>query len=103
MNEFNILIVEDEPIIAKHIAAYLNKNDFWVSGIACDDEEAMHELKNNTPDAVIIGINLKSDTDGIAIAQYINKEMHIPFLFLTSYADKETLAGEKKQNPGDTL
>ncbi len=36
MSEFKILIVEDEAIIAKNIAVYLNNSDFTVSGIAYD-------------------------------------------------------------------
>ena len=99
MNEFKILIVEDEPIIAQNIAVYLNINDFVVSGIAYDDEETIFQLKQNTPDAVILDINLDCATDGIEIADHINKYFHIPFLFLTSYADKETLDRAKKVEP----
>jgi DNA-binding NarL/FixJ family response regulator len=99
MNEFKILIVEDEPIIAQNIAVYLDNNDFVVSGIAYDDEEAILQLKQNTPDAVILDINLDCETDGIEIAEYINKYTNIPFLFLTSYADKETLERAKKVEP----
>ncbi|MEP7144980.1 MAG: response regulator transcription factor [Ferruginibacter sp.] len=99
MSEFRILIVEDEPIIAENIAMYLDNADFIVSGIAYDDEEAKKQLKQNTPDAVLLDINLDSDTDGIEIADYINKNFQLPFLFLTSYADKETLERAKKVAP----
>jgi DNA-binding NarL/FixJ family response regulator len=99
MTEFKILIVEDEAIIAKNIAVYLNNSDFTVSGIAYDDEEAMFQLKQNTPDAAILDINLDCTTDGIEIAEYINKYVHIPFLFLTSHADKDTLQRAKKTEP----
>lgn len=99
MNEFKILIVEDEAIIAQNIAVYLNNSDFVVSGIAYDDEEAMFQLKQNAPDAVILDINLDCETDGIELAAYINKYSHIPFLFLTSHADKDTLESAKKVEP----
>jgi DNA-binding NarL/FixJ family response regulator len=99
MSEFKILIVEDEAIIAKNIAVYLNNSDFTVSGIAYDDEEAMFQLKQNTPDAAILDINLDCPTDGIEIAEYINEHSHIPFLFLTSHADKDTLERAKKTEP----
>jgi len=99
MNEIKILIVEDEPVIAKNISMYLDNNDFMVSGIAYDYEEAMKELEHNTPDAVILDINLDSDKDGIDIASHINKEFHIPFLFLTSYSNKETLERAKVVEP----
>jgi DNA-binding NarL/FixJ family response regulator len=99
MSEFKILIVEDEPVIAENIAMYLNNYDFIVSGIAYDDEEAKNQLNYNTPDAVILDINLDSAEDGIKIADYINKNFQLPFLFLTSYADKDTLERAKTVKP----
>jgi len=99
MSEIKVLIVEDEPVIAENIAMYLNNNDFVVSGIAYDSEEAKSQLINNTPDAVLLDINLDTDIDGVQIADYINRNFHLPFLFLTSYADKETLDKAKKVEP----
>ncbi len=99
MSELRVLIVEDEPIIAENISIYLNNNDFTVSGIAYDDLEAKEQLATNTPDAVILDINLDSDQDGIAIAKHINSNYHLPFLFLTSYSDKETLQRAKLVEP----
>lgn len=99
MSELKILIIEDEPVIAENISMYLNNADFTVSGIAYDDEEAVNQLRNNTPDAVILDINLDSAIDGIQIADYINKNFQLPFLFLTSYSDKETLQRAKVVEP----
>ena len=99
MGELKILIVEDEPVIAENIAMYLNNYDFTVSAIAYDDEEAISQLKHNTPDAVILDINLESPLNGIQIADYINKHYQLPFLFLTSYADRETLEQAKTVEP----
>jgi DNA-binding NarL/FixJ family response regulator len=99
VSKLRILIVEDEPVIAENISVYLDNNDFEVSGIAYDSKEATEELMNNTPDAAILDVNLASDLDGIDIAGQINLKYHIPFLFLTSYSDKETLQRAKKVNP----
>ena len=98
-NKLKILIVEDEPVIAENISIYLDNNDFEVSAIAYDSDEAFLQLKNNTPDAAVLDINLESDQDGIDIAAYINKEIQIPFLFLTSYSDKNTLDKAKQVKP----
>jgi DNA-binding NarL/FixJ family response regulator len=100
MNELRILIVEDEPLIAENIAVYLSNNDFTVSAIAYDLEDAKKQLGQNTPDAVLLDINLDSDEDGIMIAEHINKHYQIPFVFLTSYADKETIERAKRVEPG---
>jgi DNA-binding NarL/FixJ family response regulator len=95
MIEVRVLIVEDEPVIAENIAVYLNNNDFVVSGIAYDAEEARKQLQYNTPDAVLLDINLDSDEDGIDLALFINNNFKIPLLFLTSYSDKVTIARAK--------
>ena len=91
MSKLRVLIVEDEPVIAENISMYLDNNDFEVSGIAYDSDEANDQLQNNTPDAAILDVNLESGEDGIDIATRINQKYQIPFLFLTSYSDKETL------------
>ncbi len=99
MNEIRILIVEDEPVIAENLAHYLNNYDFSVCGIAYDDEEAKMFLENSAPDAVILDINLGSQMDGIDIARLINKTCPLPFVFLTSYADRETIEKAKLVKP----
>ncbi len=99
MSEIKILIVEDEPVIAENIAHYLNNHDFKVCGIAYDDEEAKALLENSSPDAVILDINLESEMNGIDIAELINRKYLVPFIFLTSYADKETLEKAKAVQP----
>jgi DNA-binding NarL/FixJ family response regulator len=99
MSKLRILIVEDEPAIAEHIAAYLDNEDFEVSGIAYDSQDALEQLQINTPDAVILDINLESEKDGIAIAQIINDTYQLPFLFLTAHSDKNTLNRAKQVNP----
>ncbi len=99
MSGIRVLIVEDEPLIAKNIGMYLNNNDYEVSSIAYDPEEAFFQLKRNPPDFAILDINLESDRDGIEVAQYINLHNNIPFVFLTSYSDKDTLERAKQTNP----
>ncbi len=68
------------------------------------DEEAMFQLKQNTPDAAILDINLDCETDGIEIAEYINKYSRI-FLFyiLHRMPIKIHLNGPRKQNRGVIL
>jgi DNA-binding NarL/FixJ family response regulator len=99
MSEIRILIVEDEPIIAENIAMYLTNNDYKVSGIAYDGEAARQQIICNTPDAVLMDINLGAGEDGIDLAGFIKKNYSIPLLFLTSYTDKETISRAKEAEP----
>ena len=77
MSKIRVLIVEDEPVIAENISMYLDNNDFEVSAIAYDSAEANEQLKNNTPDAAILDVNLESEEDGIDIAGNINRKYQI--------------------------
>jgi AmiR/NasT family two-component response regulator len=60
---------------------------------------ALHELSSNTPDIVLLDINLGSNIDGIDIAEIINKRYQIPFIYLTSYADRSTVDRAKHTRP----
>jgi DNA-binding NarL/FixJ family response regulator len=94
-----ILIVEDEPLIAEDIAAILTRNDFQVSETAYTLAEALNELACNLPDMALLDINLNNKMDGIQIAQKIQSSYGIPFLFITSYSDKNTLEQAKLTEP----
>ncbi len=99
MTQIRVLIVEDEPLIAEDIKEILSSIDFVVSGLAYDALDALRELRTNTPDIVMLDINLSSEKDGIDIATIINQEYQIPFVFLTSYADRATLSRAKHTRP----
>lgn len=99
MNEIRVLIVEDEPLIAEDIATALKSNDFDVSAIVYSMEDALVELKDNQPDMVLLDINLSGREDGIEIAKIINEKYFLPFVFLTSYSDKQTLLHAKNMEP----
>lgn len=99
MSGIKVLIVEDEPLIAKNIGMYLNNNDYEVAAIAYDPDEAFYQLKKQQPDFAILDINLESEKNGIDVADYINKNNFIPFIYLTSYSDKETIDKAKTTNP----
>ena len=99
MTAIKVLIVEDEPLIARNIAMYLRNHDYEVSGIAHDPEEALYQLNRNPPDFVILDINLETERDGIHLGEHINRHCFIPFVYLTSYSDKGTLERAKQTNP----
>lgn len=96
---YKILIVEDEPLIAEGISLHLKNSAFHVTGIAYDAEEAFAFLKNNTPQLAILDVNLESDKDGIEIGEYIQTHCPMPFIYLTSYSDKQIMDRAKATSP----
>ncbi len=101
--KIRILIVEDEPLIAEDIQGFLESIDFEISGVAYDGIDALKKLELQNYDAVLLDINLGEGIDGIQIADIINEKYHVPFVFLTSYADRETINRVKKTRPAGYL
>lgn len=99
MSEIKILVVEDEPLIAADIEVTLNNIDFNVMAVAYNCKDAMAALASELPDAILLDINLNEEKDGIELAQEINSLYNIPIIFLTSYADRQTLDRAKKVKP----
>ena len=94
-----ILIIEDEPLIAEDIAEYLIEYGHKVSGIAYDCHDAFKELKYNTPDFVLLDIELNCRKDGVEIAKMINQKYQLPFIYLSSFADRKTLSRVRETQP----
>ncbi|NNC83686.1 MAG: response regulator transcription factor [Flavobacteriales bacterium] len=103
MKKVEILIVEDEPLVAEDIAGHLEMLDFGIAGIVHSGEEAVDYLKSNDPDAALLDITLAGEMDGIEVAQFINEHNNIPFVFLTSHADRGTIERVKETRPGGYL
>ena len=99
MSDIRVLIVEDEPLIAEDIAQGLKKNEFLVSAVVYSKEDAIEQLNINLPDLVLLDINLSGEMSGIEIAEKINTQFNIPFIFITSYSDKQTLEKAKFTEP----
>ena len=99
MSDIRVLIVEDEPLIAEDIAQGLKKNEFLVSAVVYSKEDAIEQLNTNLPDMVLLDINLSGEMSGIEIAEKINTQFNIPFIFITSYSDKQTLEKAKFTEP----
>ena len=99
MNGIRVLIVEDEPLIAEDIAAVLERDDYVISGIVYGKSDALGELAANLPDMALLDINLNGGMEGIEIADIINQQYNIPFVFITSYSDKYTLDKAKHTEP----
>ncbi len=99
MTKIKILVVEDESVVAMMIADLLEDLGYEVLEPISNYKDAIECLNNEQPDIAILDIDLKSKKSGIDIAHYINKNIQIPFIFLTSLADSRTVDQAKKLNP----
>jgi len=95
----NILVVEDEILIANHIRRILEKNFYTCSGIAINYGKAIEILDKNETDAVILDVNISGERSGIDVGHTIQDKYNLPFVYLTSYSDESTLSSIIESKP----
>jgi PAS domain S-box-containing protein len=95
----NILIVDDDILIAESNKVLIKKYGYKIAGIAANCPEAISLAKEKQPDLILMDINLGSKMDGITAAEEIQKFADIPIIFLTAYSDPVTLERAKKIGP----
>ena len=91
MSQKKILIVEDESIIAEDISDSLISLGYRISGMVYSGEEAIEAAAKCRPDLVLMDVNLQGEIDGITAAAEIRSRFQIPVVYLTAYADENTL------------
>ena len=99
MSKPSILVVEDEPLIADDISETLEAHGFHVCAIVDEAADALEAIQQYAPELALLDINIEGTVDGIELAE----QLTIPFIFLTSYYDKATLARAGRTNPSGYL
>lgn len=96
-----ILVVEDEILIADNLCRMLSALGYEAIEPAINYKEVVDCLQSSADelDMVILDVNLNSNQTGLDVAALIREKYHIPFIFLTSYSDTETLEKAKKLFP----
>jgi len=99
MTKTKLLIVEDESIVALDIKNALVKLGHEVIACVSNAEDAMACIKKTKPDIIIMDIHLNHSKDGIETAEDIQRVANIPIIYLTAFADDETISRAVKTNP----
>jgi DNA-binding NarL/FixJ family response regulator len=99
MPKKNVVIVEDEALIALDLEMIMESMNFNVVGISDNGDEALDMIATRHPDLILLDINIKGQKDGIELAEIIRTKTKKPFVFITSYADKDTLERAKHTLP----
>lgn len=99
----NILIVEDEAILAMALSDTLEEEGYCVVGVANNGRKSLDLFRNNTVDLVLCDIMIKGDWDGIETIRQLTTERPVPVIYLTSLNDRETLERAKQTYPAAFL
>jgi two-component system, cell cycle sensor histidine kinase and response regulator CckA len=94
-----ILVVEDERLIAADLQKRLEKLGYLVPVIASSGEEALRCARSTPFDLVLMDIRLQGEMDGIATAQALKAERDTAVVYLTAHSDSDTLNRAKLTEP----
>jgi len=103
MSGEKILIVEDEPAIAVDIAINLEGLGYDIVEVVHSAEEGQKVIAEQKVDLVMLDINLGGGMSGIDLARILDREYGIPFIFLTSYSDDDTVSQAADTYPASYL
>lgn len=92
----NILIVEDESIIALDLRQILSACGHQVVGSVASAEEAIVSAGALRPDLILMDIRLGGAMTGLEAALAIRQQYAIPCLFITAFVDQEMLRQAKE-------
>ena len=98
MEKIKILIVEDELLIAENLAMKLRKLGYIIGGIVSSGRAALEYINSEKPDLILMDIAIKGNMDGIETAAKIGEQEEIPIVYLTAYADDETIERASNTN-----
>jgi|TARA_B110000093_G_C12912177_1_gene385234 two-component system response regulator LytT len=95
----NILVTEDEVIVRKDIERCLENLGYNIVAATDNGLDAIELAKKNKPDLCLMDIMIKGEMTGIEAAVEIKKNIDVPVIFLTAYADESTLSAAKIAEP----
>jgi two-component system, cell cycle sensor histidine kinase and response regulator CckA len=95
----SILIVEDEGLIALDLRKKLEQVGYSVPMVVDNADDAILGVESLMPSLVLMDIRLRGPQDGIEAADRIRRQFHIPVMFVTAHADRDTLERARITEP----
>jgi CheY-like chemotaxis protein len=84
----DVLIIEDEPIIAMDIESIVRDLGHNVTGVAVTRDEAVSQARKSPPGLVLADIQLADDSSGIDAVKDILSEFSMPVIFITAFPER---------------
>src|SRR5579864_9271263 len=94
-----VLVVEDEKLVAADIQTHLERLGYHVPRVFATGEDAIRSASESRPDLVLMDIHLQGRLDGIETAQILHTRLNIPIVYVTALADDQTLQRAKSTEP----
>jgi DNA-binding NarL/FixJ family response regulator len=95
----NLLIVEDEALVASYIQDVLEESGFTIAGVASTGPEALSLAGGVPVDLALVDIKLAGPMDGIEVAKHLRERHYVPAIFLSGMHDPETMRRAQEVEP----
>jgi PAS domain S-box-containing protein len=95
----SILIVEDEPIVAKDLQQTLREMGYDAYAIASSADDAIRRATEKCPDLALMDIRIKGARDGIQTAEILREQFGVSVIYLTAHADDATIERAARTAP----
>lgn len=89
----NIMIVEDDAIIACDLAETIRQMGHHVCGTAATTEAALSTAAAEQPTLALMDLRLAGGDSGIVTAQMLRQTSALPIIFVTAFGDELTRQG----------
>ncbi len=100
MKEINILIVEDESIVAMEIENYIKKLGYTIIDTCSNANDTLTVISEQKIDIILMDICIKGELDGVETAALIKKSHpEIEIIFLTAHLDDYNVDRAIEINP----
>lgn len=87
----DILVVEDEAIVAMELSARLEDLGYRVCGVAANGADAIAMARRARPALVLMDIVLRGAMDGVEVSRQLVEGLALPVIFLTAHNDRDTV------------
>jgi PAS domain S-box-containing protein len=87
-----ILVVEDDRVVARDLQQQLTRIGHSVVAVTARGEDAVRLALETKPELALMDIRLEGSIDGIEAARQLGERCRVPVIYLTAYADDQTLA-----------
>jgi DNA-directed RNA polymerase specialized sigma24 family protein len=92
----DILIIEDEPLIAMDLEALVKDLGHRLHGVARTHAEAIKAVAERSPGLVLADIQLADGSSGLEAVNEILSTITVPVIFITAYPER-LLTGQKPE------
>jgi CheY-like chemotaxis protein len=92
----DVLIIEDEPLIAMDLESLVESLGHRVTGIARTQREAVALAKEDRPGLILADIRLADMSSGVDAVNELLQSLEVPVIFITAYPE-QLLTGERPE------